>query len=259
MADLASGIREEVGTDAFLGRKLILRQPAAGHRGGTDAVLLAAAVPATFMGVAIDVGAGVGTAGLALAILRPAASVRLVEIDPGLAALGDENCRLNRLADRVSMHVADLLSARARRAASLLDESATLVVTNPPFLDPGRARLSPEQGKRKAHAMLDAGPEPLQSWIAACLALLAPGGTLILIHRPEALATILTALEARAGGTKILPVLPRDEAPASRILVRTKKGSRAPLSIAPPLVLHAGEGFTPLAAAIHRGEALIDW
>ena len=58
-------------TDAFLGGRLLLRQPADGHRIGTDAVLLAAAAPGDFSGLAIDAGAGVGAAGLALAIARP--------------------------------------------------------------------------------------------------------------------------------------------------------------------------------------------
>ena len=57
--------------DAFLGGRLQLRQPAEGHRSGTDAVLLAAAAPADFSGLAIDVGAGVGAAGLAMVIARP--------------------------------------------------------------------------------------------------------------------------------------------------------------------------------------------
>ena len=53
----------EVTTDGFLGGRLSLRQPTKGHRAGTDAVLLAAAAPADFSGLALDVGAGIGTAG----------------------------------------------------------------------------------------------------------------------------------------------------------------------------------------------------
>lgn len=259
MADSCADHGPEIVTDALLNKRLVLRQPVAGHRAGTDAVLLAAAVPTTFSGVAIDVGAGVGTAGLALATIRPAASVRLVETDPDLAALARENCVLNGLADRVSVHAADVLSPPSRRAAGLCDESAALVITNPPFHDPSRARLSPDRGRRQAHAMPDAGSAALHAWIGASLALAAQGGVLILIHRPEALAIILAALAGRAGGVTILPVLPRGSTPASRILVRAKKGSRAPLAIAPPLVLHEGNAFTRAAEAIHRGEASIEW
>ncbi|MGH6853338.1 MAG: methyltransferase, partial [Methylocella sp.] len=80
-----------------------------------------------------------------------------------------------------------------------------------------------------------------------------------LIHRPETLPQILQTLAGRAGGVTVLPVYPRQGAKAGRILVRGKKGSRAPLAIAPPLVLHDGERFTEAADAIHRGVAMIEW
>ena len=99
----------------------------------------------------------------------------------------------------------------------------------------------------------------LAEWIVASLALVAPGGLFILIHRPDALPLILQTLAGRAGGIAVLPVYSRRETKAGRILVRGKKGNRAPLAIAPPLVLHDGEGFTEAADAIHRGAAMIEW
>ncbi|MGB6175434.1 MAG: methyltransferase, partial [Methylocella sp.] len=65
MAEAVGDRPPPVVADAFLGGRLLLCQPAEGHRCGTDAVLLAAAAPADFSGLAIDVGAGVGAAGLA--------------------------------------------------------------------------------------------------------------------------------------------------------------------------------------------------
>jgi tRNA1(Val) A37 N6-methylase TrmN6 len=173
--------------------------------------------------------------------------------------LARENLLQNGLLDRGYVVEADLLSPASRRAAGLTDESAGLVISNPPFLDPGRVRLSPDPRKRRAHVMSAAGPAALAAWIAAAAALVAPGGLMILIHRPDALPVILETLAGRAGGITILPVYPRREAAAVRVLVRGKKGSRAPLSIAPPLFLHDGKGFTLAADAIHRGALLIDW
>ncbi len=241
----------------FLGGRLLLRQPAQGHRCGTDAVLLAAAAPADFSGLAIDVGAGVGAAGLALAVVRPGARIGLLESDPFIAGLARANLLQNGLTGRGHVIQADVLSKPSRRGADLRDESAGLVITNPPFLDPSRARLSPDPRKRRAHAMPVEGA--LAAWIVASLALVAPGGLFILIHRPDALPLILHVLAGRAGGIAVLPVYPRCAAKAGRVLVRGKKGSRAPLSIAPPLVLHEGEGFTEAADAIHRGVATIEW
>jgi tRNA1(Val) A37 N6-methylase TrmN6 len=259
MAEAPAGDPPPLVTDAFLGGRLLLRQPADGHRCGTDAVLLAAAAPGDFSGLAIDAGAGVGAAGLALAIMRPGARLGLLENDAFLTGLARVNLLQNGLQDSGDVVEADLLSPASRRAAGLNDESAGLVISNPPFLDPSRARLSPDLQKRRAHAMSTAGPAALAAWIAAAAALVAPGGLILLIHRPDAFPVILATLAGRAGGITVLPVYPRRGAAASRILVRGKKGSRAPLSIAPPLVLHEGKRFTPAAEAIHRGALLIDW
>ena len=81
-----------------------------------------------------------------------------------------------------------------------------------------------------------------------------------MIHRPDALATILAAVENRLGAVALLPVHPFAGAPAHRVLISGIKGSKAPLGIAPALILHqTGGGLTAEADAIHRGEALIDW
>ena len=56
----------ETSDDAVLGGRLILRQPLRGHRIGHDGILLAAATSAQAGGHAVDLGSGVGGAGLAL-------------------------------------------------------------------------------------------------------------------------------------------------------------------------------------------------
>lgn len=244
--------------DSFLGGKILLRQPRQGHRAGTDAVLLAAAVPAVLTGLVLDVGAGVGAAGLAVAALRPDVHLGLIEIDPVLAAFAQDNLAANAFDRRGVVHIADVCDAKSRRDARLPDGCAQAVITNPPFFDPARGRHSPDARKRQAHVMARPGDEALETWVTACVSLLVEGGLFIMIHRPEALPAILAACSG-LGEVSILPVLPRATKAASRILLRGKKGSRAPLSLAPPFVLHSGERFTPQAEALHRGEASIDW
>src|SRR5258707_1258375 len=74
--------------DAFLGGRLRLRQPKSGHRAGHDAMLLAAATPAHSGDRVVDLGAGVGAAGLAVARRVAGIELVLVEIDEVLAELG---------------------------------------------------------------------------------------------------------------------------------------------------------------------------
>ena len=82
----------ETSEDAVLGGRLRLRQPLTGHRVGHDAILLAAATGGRAGEHAVDLGAGVGAAGLALAARVAGLKVTLVEIDPALAALAVGQC-----------------------------------------------------------------------------------------------------------------------------------------------------------------------
>jgi tRNA1(Val) A37 N6-methylase TrmN6 len=243
--------------DAFLDGRLSLHQPAAGHRVGTDAVLLGSAVPAGATGLAVDAGAGVGAAGLAAAAAAPGLRVALLEREPDLAALARDNIAANRLQDRAFVAEADLLSPASCRAAGLAPQSADLVLTNPPFLSAGKVRISPDHAKASAHVI---GPGGLNAWLRACLALLRRGGTFVMIHRADALQDALRALSDDLGAIVILPIHPAADRAATRILVRGEKGRRTPLSLAPPLVLHDAHGaFTPRADALHRGAARIGW
>ena len=259
MADAPAG-QAATSLDLFLGGRLALRQRKTGHRAGTDAVLLAAAAGEP-RGLVMDAGAGAGAAGLALALRAPACFVRCIEINPAAAALARENIADNALAQRADCVEADILQAESRRAAGLVEASAALVISNPPFLDPARSRLSPDAARALAHAAPPdrAGEEPfLARWLRACAALLSPGGRVVIIHRADALDLLLAAMKGRFGGLRLLPVLPRADAPAIRILASAVKGSRAPLCVLPPLVLHGPDGrFTEQAEAIHRGEILI--
>ena len=241
--------------DAFYGGRLILQQPAKGHRSGTDAVLLAAAVQRDFSGLCYDVGSGVGVAGLGVALACPAARVRLVENDPTALRLAEANIASATLGARASVAACDLFDAKARREA--LPDLADLIVTNPPFYTPDRVRSPPDPARRAARVM--APGTTLSDWIAACLGLLTPTGTLIVIHAATALPDILAAMDRRLGAVKILAVHPRVDASASRVLVRGVKGSRAPLGIVPSIVLHEGDSFTEAAARLHRGEAVVLW
>ncbi|WP_424361331.1 tRNA1(Val) (adenine(37)-N6)-methyltransferase [Methylocystis parvus] len=213
-------------TDAFLDGRLRLRQ-GRGHRAGHDAVLLASLTSPDQTGLILDIGAGAGAVGLMAAALAPAATVGLVEIDPETCALARENVAANGLDVRVTVHEADATSARSRRAAGLIDERAALVLTNPPFYEEGRVRVTPDPGKARAHV----AAVPLSEWVRGALALLAPGGTFAMIHRADALSACLAAVEGRLGGVTIQPVFSKPGAPAVRILLKGVKGSRAPLAI----------------------------
>ena len=238
---------------AFLGGRLTLIQPLDGHRAGTDAVLVIAAARRLALRHAVDLGAGVGAIGLSLAALVPALRVTLVDSDPLAAALARRNAALNGLAERVATIAADIGDPARRWAGGEPGlGAAEVVVMNPPFLAESRVHRSPDPRRAAAHVMEENG---LTGWLDAASTWLAPAGALVLIHRPDALDGLLAALRPSFGSIVLRSVHPHEGRPASRILVLAKKGGKAALSITFPLVLHEGERFTALAAAIHRGEA----
>jgi tRNA1(Val) A37 N6-methylase TrmN6 len=248
----------ELTEDAVLGGRLRLRQPRRGHRVGHDAILLAAACPAQAGDGVVDLGAGVGAAGLALAARIPGTTVTLVEVDARLAALAGENVQINGLKERVRAIMLDVAApSRAFASAGLPAESTMRVLMNPPFNDPARQRSSPDAARRLAHV----APQPsLAAWVKAAARLLRPRGTLTLIWRADGLAEVLATVAPAFGATVVVPVHPGPDKPAIRILLTATKASRAPLSLLPPLLLADGAGKpTPAADALLRdGVALAD-
>jgi tRNA1(Val) A37 N6-methylase TrmN6 len=237
--------------DLLLGGRVRLVQPGTGHRAGTDAVLLAASAAVKPGDVVVDVGAATGAVGLMAAARERRARFIFVERDPHLAELCRRNCRDNGVEGEVA--VADVLDKGSRLAVGLNPDSADLVLTNPPFLEEGQARISPDRGRAAAHALPAGG---LEAWLKACAGLLKPRGRLVMIHRADRVAECLRILEKWLGGLELRFVHPSADRPAIRFLVSGIKGSRAPVSILPPLILNGPDGhFTPQTEALHRGEA----
>jgi tRNA1(Val) A37 N6-methylase TrmN6 len=240
--------------DAVLGGRLVLRQPRHGHRVGHDAILLAAATPARAGEHAVDFGAGVGAAGLALAARTPGLAVTLAEVDPALAAFAADNIRRNGLDERVRAVVLDVTAgARAFAAAGLPAGAAARVLMNPPFNDPSTSRASPDPARRRAHVSAGIGP-----WLRNAARLLGAGGTLTLIWRADGLADVLAALARDFGAVTVQPVHARPDAPAVRVLVRAVKSSRAPLALLPSLMLAGADGrpSAEAEAVLRHGAAL---
>src|SRR5262245_63987582 len=137
----------DVTEDAALGGRLRLKQPKSGHRVGHDAILLAAACPARAGERVVDLGAGVGAAGLALALRVEGTEVALVEVDAELARLAVENAQLNGLSARVNAAVLDVAApARAFAAAGLGPGPPPPALLNRRSNDPPRQKPSPTIG-----------------------------------------------------------------------------------------------------------------
>lgn len=247
----------DLSQDAFLGGRLKLGQPRTGYRAATDPVLLAAFVPARPGERVLDLGCGAGTAGLCLAARVSGIDLHGLELQPDYAALARRNAAGNGLA--MTVHEGDLRHPPASLRRLVFDH----VLANPPFHRAADTAAA-DPGRDLAHRE---GEASLADWIAAGLRRLAPGGSVALVHRTERLGEMLAALAGAAGAVEILPIASRAGQPARRLLIRARKGSKAPLSLCSPLTFHAGnaherdeESYTAEVQRILRdmGELLPD-
>lgn len=224
----------DITEDGFLGGQLRLMQKRSGHRAGHDAILLAAATDVRAGDRVVDFGAGVGTAGLALARRVEGIRLSLVEIDPELAELARANAAVNAItAEAIVLDVA--ADAQAFAANGLLPDSVDAVLMNPPFNDPARHRGSPDQARHTAHV---AREETLHAWVHAARRILRSNGMMTLVWRADGIADVLAALSRGFGSIAILPIHGEAGKPAIRVLVRAVKGGRAPTRLLPGLMLN---------------------
>jgi tRNA1(Val) A37 N6-methylase TrmN6 len=244
-----SGQSSATTLDDFLGGRIAVVQPKTGHRAGSDAVWLQAAVPASAKDRVLDAGAGVGVAGLCLAARFPQITVTAVEIDEDLCALAVTNAVRNGLAKRFTAINADVTARSSTLAAKgLARESYHQVMANPPYYCEGTVRT----GSARATAHVMAGGT-LGAWVKFLATMTAPKGAVTLIHVPQALPELLPLLAPRFGGLAVFPLFAKAGEPATRVILQGRKGSKAPLRQLPGLALHDEDGsYTAQAEAVLR-------
>ncbi len=226
--------------DALLGGRVVLEQPDSGLRASLDPVLLAASVDPPTGATIVELGTGTGVALACVRARRPDVRTIGVERDLGLVALAARN-----LGGSGHIVAADV-------AALPLIGIAAWVLLNPPYHDPASSR--PPRADRQAAVQ---ETTPLAVWIRAAAQVLAPKGRLSLIHRADRLPEVLAALRG-FGQLTVLPLWPRAGVAAKRVLIGAVKGSKAPATLLPGLVLHGpGADFTAAAEAILRDGAAL--
>lgn len=226
--------------DLFLGGALRMLQPKRGFRSGIDAVLLAASIPDSGAMRVLEAGCGAGVVSLAVAVRCGQAHVDAIEIEDVNVAIAKQNAERNGLSKRVSIFLGDLYDPVSQlELLGLKRNSYDFVVANPPFYDEREMRLSNHPLRRRAKRAV---AETLEEWVRFLTAMAAPKGVISLIHRADKLDEILDVLSGRFGGVTVLPLFPKPNEPANRVIVQGVKGSRAPLTLLQGVVLHDAAG-----------------
>ena len=240
--------------DVFLNGKFHLWQPRDGYRAATDPVLLAAAVPARPGQSVLELGCGAGAALLALASRVPDLALNGIERQEAYAELARRNLAEN---GRDGQIVTGDLAAMPPPLRVAFDH----VLANPPYYRPTDPAA---RDSGRAQALRE--ETPLANWIDAALRRCKPGGTITVIHLIDRLPHLLTLAHDRGSALSVRPITARAPRAAGRVLLQIRKGSRAPFALLPPLVMHEGDAhlrdgddFSPLARAVLRDGAAIDW
>ncbi|WP_085905402.1 tRNA1(Val) (adenine(37)-N6)-methyltransferase [Kiloniella majae] len=238
--------------DEFIGGKVTVFQPAKGYRAGIDAVLLAATIDVKSDEKILDLGSGVGTAGLCLMGRVPEAKVTGLELQTVLFQIAQKNKQTNQLEDRWSLVNGDLLQLPDDLPLGSFDQ----VMCNPPFMPKGTSHGSPDPIKLLANHEGDA---TLRDWMLAALKLVKHKGVITIIHRADRLDEILSVFrEKKAGAIEVCPLWPYEGQPAKRVIVRARRGISKPMIITAGHKLHKTDGsYTDIIdGALRRGQAL---
>ena len=223
-----------------------LYQPEKGFRVGTDTVFVAAAVRASAGDRILDMGAGVGGIGMCLLERLGDVHVTGIELQSVYASLAAENIKLNKCEESFTLIEQDVMAFK--------EINYDVVVTNPPYMENGTYKHSPDTAKNQA-----IGSISLDDWLHVANRALKPGGLFVMVHRADYLQRIILSLGSKFGGIEVIPLYSREGEPAKRIVVRAIKGSRAPSMMRRGLIVHGnGEGgYSEDALKVLRGgEAL---
>ncbi len=237
---------QEITEGSLLSGKIRYRQFAAGHRSGFEPVLLAASVNAAAGDRVLEAGCGAGAALLCLGHRIPGISGLGLEIAADLAALANENFKINQLNGFSSI----CWDVEQRGVEGRFDH----IMANPPWHGASGTQ-SPDSLRALAH---HARPSLLANWVARLTDCLKPRGSLTLILPAAAFADAAGHLRARGfGAVTLFPLWPRAGRAAKLTLIAARLGGRGPDRLLPGLVLHDAAGITAAAQAILRdGEAI---
>lgn len=251
-----TSVEIDVTRDAFLDGRFIALQPQYGyHRSGSDAILLAAAVPAR-EGCVVDLGAGVGVVGLALAARIPGIHVTLVERNDTMLWCAHQTLKENpHFAQQLTLLKANICAPRSlREDQGLMPAMADHVMANPPYFKAHHTRATRTSARHEARVIED---DDFATWIACAADILRPSGSLTLIQRAEALYETLQVLDKYFGAITIHPLQARMHTPAKRIILRAWKGRRTPAQLMPAIILHEEDShaYRPSIIAVLRDGA----
>lgn len=211
---------------------------------GVDAVLLASfaagetgAKRAADGSRIADLGTDCGIVAFILTHKISGCIVTGIEKREEAAARADSAVRLNGLDGRVSIVTADVLDIAGMDG---MKGSFDAVVSNPPYFR--RSAAIPSKSGERYTARHETTAD-IRDFARAASVMLRAGGSFYLVHRPDRLADIFSALrDADLEPKEMQMVVPSEGKPANIVLIHAVKGAGPELKMLPELAVHTPSG-----------------
>ena len=246
----------EIIETTLLHGRVELLQPKIGFHASIDSVFLAAAVPIVEKAHILDVGCGVGSAGLC--VLARTRDMRLtgIDIQPELIELAKQNAVLNEIESLCRFVHGDI-----RTETDIVDNAFSSVLMNPPYQEGGTHTPSPTRNKALSHGE-EASGATLEDWVKYAHRKLKQAGTLVMIHRADRMSEIVAVLERRRwfGSLVIYPLFSRAGDDAKRVIITARKERFAPMALKTGMVIHEADGkYTEAAQRVLSAAEALDF
>ena len=166
--------------DYLIDEDIKIIQPEVGFKASVDSIILAKSVLVKENSTLLDVGCGVGSASICAVKRAKNVKVTGIDIDENMAKLAVDNYANNAINAEVFCDSISNMPLKGQRF--------DYVITNPPFYERGKGRLSATKLQANHETI------PLDEWIAFCIKRLKPNGTFSIIHVSDRLCEILAVL-----------------------------------------------------------------
>lgn len=212
----------------LLDGRVKLLQPSFGLRASTDSVLLASILQAKQGETILDMGCGTGSVGLCAVERLRDQNLKLtgVDIQPELIEVALQNAPHHTF-----------ICSDIKHKDLFAPQSFDHILMNPPYFEDGKKIPSTDESRDIAFRTDD-----FKSWMESALHWVKHGGSVSVIHKPDALSQILMHADRKFGAIEIWPIHSKADKPAIRVIVKMIRNRKTPLTMHPPVVLFDVEG-----------------
>ena len=209
---------------------------------GMDAVLLSGFAEVRKGETAVDLGTGTGIIPILLEAKTEGKLFYGIEIQPEMADMARRSAEMNGLGEKVLIldgDIKELLTGTALLPPELFGKT-DVVTSNPPYMKESHGLRNPDDALAIARHEVAC---TLEDVCGAATRLLRCGGRFYMVHRPQRLPEIITAMkEARLEPKRMKLVYPYADREANMVLIEAVRDGRPGCRVERPLIVYKEPG-----------------